>query len=104
MGPAGEIGTMPWVDRNSQPHAVMAAGGSRDPKLDWYTGAVQSGRLHVSEPLFDRTASKAPLVSVTKPFFDKEGRTLGVGGADLSLEIIHAITCQLAFGPGESQG
>ncbi|MDQ2899353.1 MAG: response regulator [Acidobacteriota bacterium] len=95
--PDGGLLEMPWVDRKSMPNPVP--GGARDRNMEWYRGAKSSGKLHVSEPFFDRQGSKTLLVSVTKPIEDEAGHPLGVAGADLSLELIQAVTSQVRFRP-----
>ncbi len=99
-GPTGQ--EMPWVDRRSFPNQVEVATGARDLSMDWYQGAMKSGKIHVSEPFFDRSDSSTLVVSVTKAFYDKSERPMGVAGADLSLDLIQAITSQLRFRPGTS--
>ena len=71
--------------------------------LDWYEAAKRSGQLQVSEPFFDREASKNLVVSVTKRFADQQGTLLGVAGADLSLELIQAVTSQLVSAPAKAR-
>ena len=88
---------MRWVDRHSQPQSVAA---SRDRSLEWYSGPVSTGNLHVSEPFFD-AGSHTQLVSVSQPLYDAAGKLLGVAGADLSLDTLKAITSQLRFRPGQ---
>ena len=99
--PAGGLRAMQWVDRLSQPAAVAAPSKLRDPSLDWYRGTMESGKLHVSEPFYDRDGSHKTLLSVTKPFFDTDNRKVGVAGADLALDLIQAIVSQIRFRPGE---
>ncbi|MCC6539199.1 MAG: response regulator [Bryobacterales bacterium] len=94
------VRAMQWVDRLSQPNPVAAGDEPRNPTLEWYRGPVQSGKLHVSEPFFDRDGSLTLLLSVTKPFFDADNRLAGVVGADLSLDLIQAIIGQVRFRPG----
>jgi PAS domain S-box-containing protein len=99
-GDRNRVQVMPWVDRASEPNPVAAAEGNRDSTLEWYQGALRDNKLHVSEPFFDRGGSNTLLVSVSKPFFNPADAPLGVAGADLSLDIIQAITSQLRFRPG----
>ena len=96
----GGVRAMQWVDRLSQPNPVFSADESRDASLEWYQGPVKSGKLHVSEPFFDRDGSLTLLLSVTKPFFDADNRQVGVVGADLALDLIQAIVGQIRFRPG----
>jgi PAS domain S-box-containing protein len=102
-GVSGEIREMPWMDRNSQPNAVLPDGRVRSADLEWFKAPIATGKLHVSEPFFDREGSKALLVSVSKPFFGDADRLIGVVGADLSLDVIQAITSALRFRPGSTQ-
>lgn len=97
---AGDVRAMQWVDRLSQPNPVTSEDDHRNAALEWYQGPIKSGKLHVSEPFFDRDGSLTLLVSVTRPFFDSESRPAGVAGADLSLDLIQAIMTQIRFRPG----
>ncbi|MFN7924682.1 MAG: response regulator [Bryobacteraceae bacterium] len=100
----GGIRAMQWVDRLSQPDPVPTIDDMRDSRLEWYQGPVKSGKLHVSEPFFDRDGSRTLLLSVTKPFFDSDNRRVGIVGADLSLGLIQAIVSQIRFRPGTDTG
>ncbi len=101
---SGAIRSMPWVDRKSHPNPVGARDGVRDWTREWFQGAKSSGKIHISEPLFDRQGSNALLVSVTKAFYDAKGQMLGVAGADLSLDLIRAIMSQVRLRPGAEAG
>ncbi len=96
---AGGVRDMQWVDRISQPNPVQTSSEYRNAGLEWYQGPVKSGKLHVSEPFFDRDGSLTLLLSVTKPFFDGDNRQVGVVGADLALDLIQAIVTQIRFRP-----
>ena len=98
----GGIRTMQWVDRLSQPNSVTGPDEYRDAKLEWFQGPIRSGKLHVSEPFFDREGSLALLLSVTKPFFDSDNKRIGVVGADLSLDLIQAIVGSIRFRPNDA--
>ena len=77
---------MQWVDRRSWPKAAQLDYDFHDPKQDWYAGAKQSGKLHVTEPFFDDGGSNVTMVSVTRPVNDQAGRFFAVAGADIPLE------------------
>ena len=94
---------MPWVDRNSAPNALQPRGGPRDRTKEWYAGAKSTGQLNISEPYFDAGGSDAEIVSVTTPFYSKDGKFEGVAGADLSLDLIRAIVSSLRFRPDVKQ-
>ena len=96
---AGGVRDMQWVDRISQPNAVQTSSEYRNTGLEWYQGPVKTGKLHVSEPFFDRDGSLTLLLSVTKPFFDADNKQAGVVGADLALDLIQAIVTQIRFRP-----
>ena len=53
-------------------------------KADWFTEAVKADSSYWSKPFFDATDS-IPLVAWLMPVHDKQGRTVAVVGADLSL-------------------
>ncbi len=97
------IREMSWMDRISQPNPVLTTGGVRSAALEWFQGPVKSRKLHVSEPFFDDDGSKTLLVSVSKPLVENGDHLVGVAGADLSLDLIQAITAQLRFRPGAAQ-
>lgn len=98
----GGVRTMQWVDRLSQPNSVTGPDEYRDARLEWFQGPVRSGKLHVSEPFFDREGSLALLLSVTQPFFDSDNKRVGVVGADLSLDLIQAIVGSIRFRPDDA--
>lgn len=77
---------MPWVDRKSWPKAAQIGYDFHDSRQDWYVGAKQSGKLHITEPFFDDGGSNITMVSVTRPVNDQAGRFLAVAGADIPLE------------------
>jgi len=79
---------MPWVDRRSWPKTAIVGYDFHEPRQDWYVGAKQSGKLHVTEPYFDDGGSNITMVSVTRPVNDNAGRFFAVAGADISLEDI----------------
>ena len=53
-------------------------------KADWFTEAVKADSSYWSKPFFDSTDS-IPLVAWLMPVHDKQGRTVAIVGADLSL-------------------
>ncbi|MBR4730309.1 MAG: SpoIIE family protein phosphatase [Prevotella sp.] len=55
-------------------------------KAEWFTEALQADSSYWSKPFFDSTDSITPLVSYMIPIHDKQGRTVAVLGADLSLK------------------
>lgn len=77
---------MQWVDRKSWPKAAKLAYDFHDENQDWYAGAKQSGKLHITEPFFDDGGSNVTMVSVTRPVNDQAGRFFAVAGADIPLE------------------
>ena len=77
---------MPWVDRRSWPKAAQIGYDFHDPGQDWYAGAKQSGKLHITEPFFDDGGSNITMVSVTRPVNDQAGRFFAVAGADIPLD------------------
>ena len=54
-------------------------------KADWFTQAVKADSCYWSKPFFDSTDS-IPLVAWLMPVHDKQGRTVAVVGADISLD------------------
>ena len=54
-------------------------------KAEWFTEALTADSSYWSKPFFDSTDSITPLVSYMIPIHNKQGKTVAVLGADLSL-------------------
>ena len=54
-------------------------------KAEWFTEALEADSSYWSKPFFDSTDSITPLVSYMIPIHNKEGKTVAILGADLSL-------------------
>ena len=54
-------------------------------KAEWFTEALTADSSYWSKPFFDSTDSITPLVSYMIPIHNKQGNTVAVLGADLSL-------------------
>ena len=54
-------------------------------KAEWFTEALEADSSYWSKPFFDATDSITPLVSYMMPIHDKQGKTVAILGADLSL-------------------
>lgn len=54
-------------------------------KAEWFTEALEADSSYWSKPFFDSTDSITPLVSYMIPIHDKQGKTVAILGADLSL-------------------
>jgi len=54
-------------------------------KAKWFTEALEADSSYWSKPFFDSTDSITPLVSYMIPIHNKQGKTVAVLGADLSL-------------------
>jgi signal transduction histidine kinase/CheY-like chemotaxis protein len=78
--------SMPWVDRKSWPGTARVQYDYHEQKQDWYYGAKQSRKFHITEPYFDDGGSDITMVSLTVPVFDATNRFIGVAGADLALD------------------
>ena len=57
-------------------------------KAKWFTEALEADSSYWSRPFFDASDSITPLVSYMMPVKDKQGKTVAILGADLSLEWI----------------
>lgn len=55
-------------------------------KAEWFTEALKADSSYWSKPFFDGTDSITPLVSYMMPIHNKQGKTVAILGADLSLE------------------
>ena len=58
---------------------------------DYYTGAVESGKLFLTDPYLNPPDSGTDRIAITSsfPVTDKSGSILGAVGIDLSLEFLH---------------
>ena len=76
------------VKRDSTHIETMTIGdaGHDYLKAEWFTEAMEKNEPYWSEPFIDGTDSITPLVSYLVPIHDKKGRTVGILGADMSLE------------------
>jgi sigma-B regulation protein RsbU (phosphoserine phosphatase) len=54
-------------------------------KAEWFTEALKADSGYWSKPFFDGTDGTTPLVSYIHPIHDKQGKTVAILGADLSL-------------------
>lgn len=54
-------------------------------KAEWFTEALKADSSYWSKPFFDSTDSITPLVSYMMPIHNKQGKTVAILGADLSL-------------------
>ena len=54
-------------------------------KAEWFTEALKADSSYWSKPFFDASDSITPLVSCMMPIHDKQGKTVAILGADLSL-------------------
>ena len=57
-------------------------------KAEWFTEALEADSSYWSKPFFDGTDSITPLVSYMTPIHNKQGKTVAILGADLSLGLI----------------
>ena len=57
-------------------------------KDEWFTEALKADSNYWSRPFFDSSDSITPLVSYMMPIKDKQGKTVAILGADLSLSRI----------------
>ena len=57
-------------------------------KEEWFTEALKADSCYWSKPFFDASDSITPLVACMMPIRDKQGKTVAILGADLSLSWI----------------
>ena len=79
----------PYAVKHDSTHIETMTIGSADYdylKAKWFTEAVEKNEPYWSEPFLDSTDSTTLLVSYLVPIHDKKGRTVGILGADMSLE------------------
>lgn len=61
----------------------------------WYLETVETGETHWTDPYYDDAGAKAILCTYSEPVVDGEGRTVGVLGADFSLDWLYEQLVQL---------
>ncbi|MBR4898986.1 MAG: SpoIIE family protein phosphatase [Prevotella sp.] len=54
-------------------------------KAEWFTEAIKADTIYWSKPFFDSRDTVTPLVSFIVPIHDKQGKTVAILGADMSL-------------------
>ena len=54
----------------------------------WFNEAIEKDSAYWSEPFFDNRDAKTPLVAYMVPVHNKEGKVVGIIGADLSLDFM----------------
>jgi len=84
-----------WVDRKSWPHAARLKYDFHDPSQDWYRGAHEDGKVHVTQPYFDEGGSDIDMVSITQPVYDHHGTFIGVAGVDVALDEMRKIVREM---------
>ena len=78
----------PYVKRREDGTLVTLQIGSAShdyTKAEWFTGPLTSDKGHWSEPYFDEAGAGMSLCTYSYPIRDKQGKTVAVIGADLSL-------------------
>ena len=58
-------------------------------KSEWYQNGFNAEIGYWSEPYLDKDGARELLCTYARPFFDKQGRRVGVFGADISLNWLH---------------
>ncbi len=81
----------PYAWRSSNDSSLVKTqylGDTQHNYLDkeWFTSTIEKDSAHWSEPFFDGNDAKTPLVSYMVPIHDRQGRTVAVLGADVSLD------------------
>ena len=97
---------MPWVDRKTYPYLRKPEYDFHDPSHAWYQKAKESGKLSISDPYFDKGGSNVAMISVTMPIYGRDGKFVGVAGADIDLPAIKKLTRSVWYQTenGESGG
>ena len=79
----------PYATRNdSMQVETMMLKDTTYVSSDWFKEAVERDSAYWSEPFFDNRDDKTPLVAYMHPLHDKNGRVVGIIGADLSLDFM----------------
>lgn len=79
----------PYAVRRDSTKVEVKSVGSADYdylKPKWFTEALAAKKGYWAEPFFEGNGSSTPLVSYLAPIRDKQGRTVAILGADVSLE------------------
>ena len=82
----------PYAVRRDSSHIETRYVGSADYdylKFKWFEEALKSDKGMWSKPFFENNDSVSPLVSYLYPIHDRQGRTVAILGADLSLDWLH---------------
>lgn len=80
---------MPYaIRRDSSTIEVVNFGPEREGYLleDWFLEGLKAEKGFWSEPFFERNDTITPLVAYIHPIHDKQGRSVAVIGADISLD------------------
>ena len=59
---------------------------------EWFTEALKAGKSYWSKPFFDPTDSVTPLVSYLMPIRNKQGQTVAILNADISLNWLNSLS------------
>ncbi|MBQ6202014.1 MAG: SpoIIE family protein phosphatase [Prevotella sp.] len=71
-------------------------------KEEWFTEALKADSCYWSKPFFDASDSITPLVACMMPIRDKQGKTVAILGADLSLSWISQKTLGFIYSGNDS--
>ena len=76
------------TDSNKIEQRIIGSARHDYLKAEWFTEALKAENSYWSKPFFDASDSITPLVSYMTPIHDKQGKTVAILGADLSLKQI----------------
>ncbi|MBO5593667.1 MAG: SpoIIE family protein phosphatase [Prevotella sp.] len=62
---------------------------------EWYQNGIRAKKDYWSEPYLDKDGAQEMICTYAQPFFDKQGRRIGVFGVDVSLDWLHMKLRQL---------
>ena len=79
----------PWcVMRDGEPHFMQMADEENHDytQIDFYTNTLATDTIYWSSPYFDKIGGLGLITTVAVPIHDDSGKTIGIMGADVSLD------------------
>ena len=84
----------PYATRTEDGYIEVVQIGSEEHdyhQMEWYSKPKELGKGYWSEPYFDKVGAMKMLCTYAVPIHDSKGRTVGVVGADVSLDWLGAL-------------
>lgn len=91
-----------WWQGEGRTRVPQPVGLGRDVDYrtkEWFSTPLRAGGLHVTGPYLDYVCSDEFVLTLTMPVQDRQGRVLGLAGADVLAETLEQVLAP-ALGPG----